>query len=212
MTTEFRSSTDSSTHEFEFSGGALCLDFVNTVADRPRNRQEHLSSYDDLLDWALQAEVIDSNQRNLRRQLADQERSDASEIFSGAIELRECLYRIFSRVANEDPPAGSDLDVLNGWIRSAMARLRLTDRNGGLAWTWSDSDNELESVLWPVVRSAADLLTSDEVSRVGECDGDPCSWLFIDRSRTGRRRWCDMKTCGNRDKARRYYRRHKAKQ
>lgn len=212
MTKESKSAADSSTHEFELSGGALCLDFVNTVADRPRNRQEHLNSYDDLLDWALQAEVIDSKQRNLRERLADQERTDAREVFSCAIELRECLYRIFSHVANDRPPAGSDLEVLNGWIRSAMARLRLADRNEGLAWTWSDFDSELESILWPVVRSAADLLTSDDVSRVGECDGDPCSWLFIDRSRTGRRRWCDMKTCGNRDKARRYYRRHKATQ
>lgn len=62
-------------------------------------------------------------------------------------------------------------------------------------------------MLWPVARSAAELLTSPDAQRVRECALRSCSWLFVDRSRNRRRRWCDMKTCGNRAKARRHYRR-----
>jgi predicted RNA-binding Zn ribbon-like protein len=64
-------------------------------------------------------------------------------------------------------------------------------------------------MLWPVLQSAAELLTSDEIHQVRECNSDRCTWLFVDRSRTHRRRWCDMKTCGNRAKARRHYQRTK---
>src|ERR671930_579256 len=71
----------------------------------------------------------------------------------------------------------------------------------GFAWVADD-------VLAPVVWSAAELLTSGPLERVRECPGDDtCGWLFLDTSRNGSRRWCDMRTCGNRAKARRYYRR-----
>jgi predicted RNA-binding Zn ribbon-like protein len=65
-------------------------------------------------------------------------------------------------------------------------------------------------MLWPVVRSAADLLTSERVVRVRECAAEDCAWLFVDTSRGPRRKWCDMSTCGNRAKARRYYARHRS--
>lgn len=196
---------------FDLSGGALCLDFANTVADRPRNDQEHLREYQDLLDWAAQAEVVGDERKQRLARLARGQEDEARSALSQALDLRECLYRIFTRVATDRRPAARDLDALNVWLAKALPRLRIEDQGEGPTWTWHHADTELESLLWPVVRSAADLLTSDEVDRVGECDGDPCSWLFIDRSRTGRRRWCDMKTCGNRDKARRYYRRQKKK-
>ena len=63
--------------------------------------------------------------------------------------------------------------------------------------------------LWPIARSAAHLLTSAELTRVRECDGTSCNWLFFDRSRGGSRRWCSMESCGNRAKARRHYRRRR---
>jgi predicted RNA-binding Zn ribbon-like protein len=64
-------------------------------------------------------------------------------------------------------------------------------------------------MLWPVARSAAELLSSESVDRVRECASSTCTWLFIDDSRNRRRRWCDMASCGNRAKARRYYERHR---
>jgi predicted RNA-binding Zn ribbon-like protein len=60
-----------------------------------------------------------------------------------------------------------------------------------------------------VARAAADLLVSPERALVRECASGTCSWLFVDRSRTHQRRWCSMKTCGNRAKARRFYTRRR---
>jgi predicted RNA-binding Zn ribbon-like protein len=67
----------------------------------------------------------------------------------------------------------------------------------------------MDQMLWPVARSAAELLTSERAGRVRECASETCSWLFLDGSRNGRRKWCDMASCGNRAKARRYYARHR---
>ena len=69
----------------------------------------------------------------------------------------------------------------------------------------------LESALWPIARAAADLLLSDELQHLRMCASDDCAWLFIDRTKNHRRRWCDMKTCGNRVKARRHYQRVNSK-
>jgi len=72
-------------------------------------------------------------------------------------------------------------------------------------------NEDLSSVLWPVARAAADLLLSDEISHLRMCGADDCAWLFLDKTKNQRRRWCDMKTCGNRVKARRHYQRLKAR-
>jgi predicted RNA-binding Zn ribbon-like protein len=64
-------------------------------------------------------------------------------------------------------------------------------------------------LLWRIARSAAELLTDDQLARVKLCAMPDCGWLFLDDSRAGNRRWCSMETCGNRHKARRHYRRHK---
>ena len=76
-------------------------------------------------------------------------------------------------------------------------------------WAWNDSDAPT-SPLWPVLRSAADLLTSDELRLLRECAAETCTWLFLDRSRNHSRRWCAMQVCGHRAKARRHYRRKRA--
>ena len=65
-------------------------------------------------------------------------------------------------------------------------------------------------MLGPVARSAAELLTSDRLDRLRQCESEKgCGWLFVDGSRNRSRRWCDMSDCGNRAKARRFHRRHR---
>jgi predicted RNA-binding Zn ribbon-like protein len=63
--------------------------------------------------------------------------------------------------------------------------------------------DRLDSPLWPVVRSAAELLASSDVERLRVCAGDDCGWAYVDRSRNGLRRWCQMSTCGTAEKTRR---------
>ena len=92
-----------------------------------------------------------------------------------------------------------------------MAHGRLVHNGRRFVWEWVDMNFYLESVVWPVARAAADLLLSDELAHLRMCASDECAWLFLDRTKNQRRRWCDMKTCGNRVKARRHYERLRSK-
>ena len=181
---------------FEFSGGALCLDFVNTLGDRPIGRSEKLKAPGDLERWAREAGLLAGHAPPLSPRFLER-----------AIELRERLYRIFAGISARAPAPREDLEALNRELAAALGHLRLESAAPGeFAWAFRAHDGP-ERILWPVVRSAAELLTSSEAAEVKVCASDTCSWLFVDRSRTRRRRWCDMKSCGNRAKARRHYRR-----
>ena len=87
-----------------------------------------------------------------------------------------------------------------------MDRARLVPTRGGVAWAWADDDGALDRVLWPVVWSAVELLTSADLGRIKECPGGgegPCAWLFVDTSKNAIRRWCSMAECGGEAKSRR---------
>jgi predicted RNA-binding Zn ribbon-like protein len=89
-----------------------------------------------------------------------------------------------------------------------MSHLRLVPGEDHFDWEWTGQEDRLDALLWPVGVSAAGLLASDDLNRVGECADDRgCGYLFFDTSRNRSRRWCEMRDCGNRAKARRHYRR-----
>lgn len=195
--------------EVDLSSGALCLDFVNTLPDRPCCQKERLTDFLRLLTWAKQAGLLSTQEA---KQLARRARNDPGEVsqeLDEAIDFRECLYRIFSTLAAGGCVARDDLGLLNRRITMAYSQLRVKEGECGFEWAYPEGQGFLDSVLRPIARSAAELLTSADIELIRECGADTCSWLFIDRSRTKRRRWCDMKTCGNRAKAKRFYARHK---
>lgn len=200
------------TESFVLLGGKLCLDFVNTAGSHAStNPNEHLKSYADLMSWSEQAGIF--VEREARRILREAARrlSEADAVLRRAITLRESLYRIFSAVASGESPKNADLAVLNGELLEAMNRSQIVSTADGFAWTWSDEQAALDPMLWRIARSAADLLTSDEVGRVRECADEVCGWVFLDMSKNQSRRWCDMKECGNQAKSRRHYERLKAR-
>ena len=194
---------------FELSSGDLCLDLANTWGDRSRKAKDRLTGYAALLAWGRQAGVLSARDENRLARIARASPRKAERAFRSAVELRETLYRLFSAAAAGRRLSASDVAALNRRLEQSLPNLRLVHRNQGFDWAWSGSQSSLDRMVWPVVRAAAELLTSDLCDRVRECDSETCNWLFIDRSRAGRRRWCDMKVCGNRAKARRHYRRRK---
>ena len=196
-------------HQFDFSGGALCLDFANTLGDRPIRTEEHLQDWTDLVAWGVQAGILTSRDAAELRGDAQSHPQAARRGFAEAVRLRERIYGIFTAVAASRPVDRGDVEAINAELSGALAHARIDARGDGFVWTWAGDGAGLNRILWPVVRSTADLLVSDERQAVRECASGRCSWLFVDRSRTGRRRWCSMKTCGNRDKVRRFYERQK---
>ncbi len=195
---------------FELSGGCLALDFANTWEDRGRPETDKLDSYVDHVAFAVQAGILDRRQAETLVTRAHDRVAAAARALATSIELRETLYRIFSRQAAGASADERDLEWLSAAVARAAARLHLEPDGGGFTWRWHGLESSFEAPLAPIARSAAELLTGGDLGRVRECDGARCTWLFQDSSRNRSRRWCSMESCGNRAKARRHYRRARA--
>lgn len=197
--------------ELELIGGRLCLDFVNTVASYlVEPRTDYIGDYDALLAWARHAHAIDDAElRQLARDAAKRPR-DAEAALARAKELRGAIFDVFYAVAYGRRPPARAIETLNGALATALGKQQLVREGDTWALVSGPPDGDLEAPLWPIARSAAELLTDTAVhARLHVCgDGEhDCSWMFVDESKSGRRRWCTMRDCGNRAKARRHYER-----
>jgi len=199
---------------FEFLAGNLALDFANLVHNRgskhpgkdPENDPEDdLETYADLIAWCHQAGLLSHHQC---RQLEKTKSALASADFQRAVALRESLYEVFSRIAFGQIVRPEALRRLNRHFREAMAAASLRRAGKRFEMTWDDRGASLHRVWGEITRSAVSLLTSDRLHRVRQCAGENCTWLFLDTSRNGMRRWCDMQACGNRFKVRRFRKRN----
>ena len=197
----------------DFEAGDLCLDFSNTAEwHASAHPLESLSAYADLVSWSRARGLVSAGEASPLLAEAARQPEEAARILAKAIDLRETIYRIFSSLAHDEKPAVTDLEELNAILAQAMGRARVVPLDAGFGWSWSREEPVLDKMLWPIARSAADLLTSDRIERVGQCADDRgCGWLFIDTSRNCSRQWCSMESCGNRAKAKRHYERSKQK-
>lgn len=187
-------------------GGALCLDFVNTVEWRGvPERADRLTDYGELLIWAETAETIGRKERVRLEAAVERHPADAAAALAEAIAFRELLAEIFAGA-----PRPALVERLNAWLARAPERRRLGASGDAVAWAADRRGDQFLTPLWPVVWNAADLLVSGQIARVRACADRRCAWLFLDTSRSRHRRWCSMEGCGNRAKARRHYRRHRA--
>lgn len=193
------------TREFEFIGGWLCLDFANTIGDRnnPLETNE-LEAYADLAMWSVQADLLTPERAEVLMELAQQHPDDAHAALERAIHLRETIYAVFTAIAAGDQSDSDALTELNRFIAEARSRMALVPTENGFGWAWRD-EQTLDGMIWRVAWSAAELLLSEQHTLVRECSADNCTFLFVDTSRNHSRRWCDMRSCGNRAKARRHY-------
>lgn len=193
-------------------GGRLCMDFTNTMDPRlGKHPRDFLADYTDLVQWSRYAGVLTDGEAEYLLRDAAHRPTEATRTFERAIALREALYRIFSSVAHSAFPESTDLSTLKAIFINAMTYAQLIPAVHGFRWDWAERKNALDQMLWPVARSAVELLTSEEVKKVKECPGvGDCGWLFLDTSKNGSRQWCSMEGCGSRAKMRRQYARTRA--
>jgi len=189
----------------ELVGGNLALDLVNTGSQREGGPfRERLHTYADLVTWAERVGLIGTEEGARLRTEAVARPDEAEQVLEQARSFRERVYRTFSAEVRGRAPSPEDLAALSEAAADAAARRVLAPEPDGYVFTWRAREG-LDRLLWPVALSAANLLVSDDLARVKECATENCNWLFVDMSRNRSRRWCDMKDCGNRAKARRHY-------
>ena len=188
-------------------GGRLCLDFCNTSRDRAGSPEDRLSAYAEVVGWAWRAGVLNAEEAERLTRLGTRNPTQALLVHERALRLRRSLRAIFNTLAGARRIRSSMLEVLNEELAGAMARSQVVPTDDGFTWIWAQGGKALDSVLWPIARSAADLLTDGPLASIRVCEGRGCGWIFLDTSRNRTRRWCDMRTCGNRAKARRHHER-----
>jgi predicted RNA-binding Zn ribbon-like protein len=202
--------SERSSPKFELIAGALCLDFLNTLDDRYSDHpNELLRTYEDLARFAEETGILTTAQVHSLIAKSHQHPEQAKDALAQAIRLREATYAVFWARLKKKPVPQKDLSVLNEYIQTAAQHMILEPRSRGFEWRFDSSSSDFDAVLWPIARSAADLLASDQLEFVRACASKTCEWLFLDESKNHRRRWCDMTKCGNRAKVRSFYKRQK---
>jgi len=182
----------------------LCLDFVNTVTwdGLTTVRDEQIRGYGHLLDWAADRWVLAEHEVEQLREEAAADADARRRALGRAWAFRRALHDCLRAVVRREPPPEASVALINSAIFTAPAPFALAPRADGIALTMPAGP--YPDLLQPVLRSAMRLLSSPDLARLRECAGERCGRLYLDVTKNGSRRWCDMETCGNRAKARRH--------
>jgi predicted RNA-binding Zn ribbon-like protein len=193
------------TPTFELIAGNLCLDLVNTLDDRPsENPKELLSSYADLIHFCEDSGFLNLHDSEYLSKRAHEAPAKAVKAVRETARLRESIHEVFAAIVEKRGLSEPALGELNTFIQEAAGQARL-EKVGGSFERRFDFRSSLHSVRWPIALAAADLLTSGNLYMIRLCSSPTCRWFFLDTSKNHRRRWCDMRLCGNRDKVSRFY-------
>ena len=197
------------THQFlpkDLIAGHIALDFINTVTARDTTPLDWLDGYPRLIEWALLAGVVDSRSAANLRSQSEAAPRDAALALTRARRVREALHdACVALLAKRAVPAAPLDEIESAWKRAA-ARGQLVSSEGRLQFEADRETSGLDLPLDLVVFAAVDLLGELDSDRTRVCRGNDCGWLFIDSSKSGRRVWCDMATCGNTAKSQRFAR------
>jgi len=212
---------------FTFVGERLWLDFVNTeptspagvarhagaladVAEPPVHAADALRDFDTFVTWLESAAVLDSERAQGIRRRAMQQPTGATATLVDARRVRTTLRVLAERGTTATQVRFDALSEINRVLgRSAGTRRVELRPDGSYARAFVPVGDAFAGLMIPIVESAADAMILGELGRVRRCADTRCPRVFFDRTKNGRRRWCDMATCGNRAKAARHRARRK---
>ncbi|WCT13451.1 CGNR zinc finger domain-containing protein [Mucilaginibacter jinjuensis] len=194
-------------------GGVSCLDFVNSGYDREKDVvAERLHTYDDLLILSARLELFDGRTVARLKAAAKNEPDTAEKALQSAKEIREMLYQLLIG-HGRNISSKSDLEILDQanhlFIQALQFRVLRRD-NGGIKFVLRLENAGLYAPVWKLVLSAYDLLNSGSLHLIKQCGR--CAWLFLDQTKSHRKKWCSMESCGNSQKTKRYYLKKKNEQ
>ncbi|RIV27717.1 hypothetical protein DYU11_05295 [Fibrisoma montanum] len=194
--------------EMDLTGGAACLDFVNTALnfDVP---VERLHTYNDLLVLTRRLSLLDDDTLAALERLAEDNTGQAERVLGKARQVRQSMLTVFSALVkgNSEDVTASALRAFNGDVNEALGKRGFSWQADKLVVGWERPKSELMLAVWIYSLSAYELLTTKDQKLIKQCGA--CAWYFLDETKNHRRKWCDMQTCGTNEKARRYYQRKK---
>jgi predicted RNA-binding Zn ribbon-like protein len=192
---------------FELSGGALPLDFANTLDERPRGGRERLTDYRALIRWAEQIGLLTEQQAARLLAAASNNPREAARIHAEALGLRELIFETIKAATEKTSLTDHQLQEWNAWLGRTRRDRCLSAGPFGLVWQAPDYGGQLDGIVQAIAEVAIELFLSPfDLPRLRLCAAGDCDWAFLDTTRRQNRVWCDMSVCGNRAKAARHYR------
>jgi predicted RNA-binding Zn ribbon-like protein len=202
---ELSTTPESRAGKLPLIGCDLALDFTNTSSGRGHHSHlEHLRSAENVVSWARHAKALALADSESILTALQTDEGLAARFLKRALALREIIFAIGVEVASRRRAPDESVNALAYAHAACIAKARLTPHGGGFVWSWSPEEAPVEAVLGPIALSALTLLTQADLSRIKQCQGDHCGWLFLDTTKNKSRRWCEMEVCGNRAKQKRH--------
>ena len=192
-------------------GGALALDLTNTSSGRGTpTHQEHLRDFDTAMAWVAHARIVTRGDCAVIRTAGASRPRWARAFFKRLLEIRELIWTLATALAERRPVPEKLRASLTAAHAESLRFAEIGMRDGVYIWTWDARRNAEAAVLGPITLSALTLLMEKDLTRTKRCAGLECGWMFFDTTKNKRRRWCDMRVCGNRAKVRAARTRRKA--
>jgi predicted RNA-binding Zn ribbon-like protein len=182
----------------------LALNFANTESGRGfPSHQNHFREAQNVVEWLRHAKALPVEETDrLGKRVAD--RADlAADLLGQAVALRAAIHAIGLALGSHAKPPEAALASLSALHARCVAEAELAPGIASYRWQWSIRASPVEAALGPIALAAVRLFTQGDFHRIRECGGHACGWLFYDRSKNNRRRWCEMEVCGNRAKQKR---------
>jgi predicted RNA-binding Zn ribbon-like protein len=187
----------------------LWLDFVNTDAAAQMPGGDLLRDFEALLAWLQEEAAVDEERAAGIRRRAVLQPAAAAATLVDARRVRAALRALAERGDTNDKVREDAVVEINRVLgRSAGTRRLDPAPEGGYVRNFVPTGDAFAGLMIPIVESAADSLIETELPRVRRCADPRCHRVFLDGTKNGLRRWCDMGTCGNRAKAARHRARH----
>ncbi|MYT69429.1 MULTISPECIES: CGNR zinc finger domain-containing protein [unclassified Streptomyces] len=169
-------------------GPVLATSFTGTLSERSGDPVERIPVPGRLVDWlAVSGLAVDSC---------------TDEQLDGARELRESIHAAATAAALREPLPASAVQVIND--RSAEGRAAAVLTPGGTRRWRLGPTSPVADALGVIAADAIAVLAGERDGKLALCASPTCRAVFFDTSQSRTRKWCDMNTCGNRQKKARF--------
>jgi predicted RNA-binding Zn ribbon-like protein len=188
----------------QLDGGCIVFDFTNTISSRKNESGfDYLSDYSEFLKWSGKVGLLPGNQLKVLKKVEQKSEKLVSKSFRHLIHARDVLYALFSSISNKKPIDQRALKQFNTLLSDSFSDISLQTIRNEFRVSFYNESRLTNEPLNIIMKSAYDVLVNEDSARVKECPS--CGWLFLDKTKNGKRKWCDMQVCGSHDKALRYY-------
>lgn len=198
-------------NNIKLDGGTVCFNFVNTIHGRfSKPFKDYLIDYAAFLKWAYRVKILNAAETKKLNDYRLKNPGETEQFLLKIKKQREVLYRCFSSIARKKDIDKKLLFRINSLIPKSLCNFKYYKIEKELLLLWDKERVHPEKPFWAIAKSAFDILNEVNFERIKECS--ECGWIFLDETKNNNRKWCNMKTCGARNKARRFYERRKNSQ